>query len=130
MRASVGLGALLLLAGCAGSGGDEVAAACVGPQLGLAPAAAAVGDDLTVTVEWLREGCDDTGGADEERPVSDVPVVLVQGGTRVQLGTVSGRGDRYAGSLTASVPGEARPGPATVVLEHGGSPAVDLTVLP
>ena len=130
MRSQAGVvPALLLAALLAGCGrGPGAAASCVGPQLTLTPARAAVGEDVTVSVEWLREGCNDYSGADEERPLTDVPVVFVQGGTRVLLGTVSGSGDRHAGSLTAPVPGWAGPGTAAVRLEHGGTPSVDLTV--
>ena len=116
-----------LLAGCAG-GGAGAAASCVGPLVSLSPASAAVGDEVTVDVEWLREGCNDTPGADEERALIDVPVSFVQGGTEVRLGTVSGTGERYAGTLTTAVPSAGVPGPAVVVVGEGSSAA--LTVLP
>jgi hypothetical protein len=81
-----------------------------------------VGDDVTVRVDWLREGCDDYSGADEERSPTDVPVVFVQGGTRVPLGTVSGSGDRHAGDLTVPLP-EAAPGAARIELGVPAEPA-------
>jgi hypothetical protein len=124
-----GTSALLLaalLAGCGGGGG--AAASCVGPTVTLTPARAAVGEDVTVRVEWLREGCNDHTGADEERPLTDVPVTFVQGDTRVPLGTVSGAGDHHAGTLTAPLP-EAAPGAASIELGVPAEPA-ELTVLP
>ena len=83
---------------------------------------------MTVRVEWLHEGCDDHSGADEERPLTDVPVAFVQGGTEVRLGTVSGTGERYAGTLTAVVPPGGVPGAAVVTVGEGSTAA--LTVLP
>jgi hypothetical protein len=118
----------VLLTGCGAGGAAGAAASCVGPQLTLVPDRAAAGQQVTLSVEWLREGCDDHTGADEERPLTDVPVSFVQGATTVPLGAVSGTGDRYAGSLTVAVPGDAGPGPAEVRLGAGGR--ADLTVLP
>jgi hypothetical protein len=130
MRSPAGAAVVLLSAlvssGCAGSGG--VAASCVGPQVALTPAEAAVGERVTVTVEWLREGCNDYTGADEERASVDVPVSFVQGDTRVHLGAVSGTGDRFSATLTATVPADGAAGPAEVVV--GDSATADLTVLP
>ena len=118
-----------LLAGCT-AGGSGIAASCVGPSMTLTPTAAAVGEDVTVAVEWLREGCNDYSGADEERPLTDVPVTFVQDGARVPLGTVGGTGERYAGRLTAPVPQQAVPGAAAVVLGEGEAVTADLVVLP
>ena len=118
---------MLLLVGC-GTGGAGAAASCVGPQVTLAPGAAAVGEEITVTVEWLREGCNDHSGADEERPRTDVAVSFVQGESEVPLGTVSGTGERFSGTLTAVVPAVGRPGVATVGVGPGAS--AELTVLP
>jgi hypothetical protein len=132
MRSPTGLVAALLLAlasGCtSGGAGAGAAASCVGPQVTVSPAEVAVGDDVLVSVEWLREGCNDHTGADEEQPLTDVPVSFVQGDTTVLLGTVSGTGDRYTGSLTAAVPVTGVPGAATVTVLHGN--AAPLTVLP
>jgi hypothetical protein len=118
----------VLATGCGAGGGAGAASSCVGPQLTLVPDRAAVGQEVTVGVEWLREGCDDHPGADEERPLTDVPVSFVQGATEVRLGTVSGTGDRHAGSVTVTVPSSAGPGPAEVRLGAGGR--AGLTVLP
>jgi hypothetical protein len=118
----------LLLAGC-GADGLGGAASCVGPSVTLDPVQARVGDDVTVTVEWLHEGCNDHDGADEERALRDVPVSFMQGGTRVLLGTVSGTGERYTGSLAAPVPAEAAPGAAVIAVGGDGNTA-DLTVAP
>jgi len=126
MRPVAGVVAVLLLAGCSASG-PGAAASCVGPAVTLDPARARAGEAVTVTVEWLREGCNDHTGADEERALTDVPVSFVQGGVRVLLGTVSGSGERYTGALPARVPAQAAPGAAEVTLGHV---TTRLTVLP
>ena len=117
-----------LLTACAGGGGDGAAASCVGPQVTLEPDRAAVGDVVSVTVEWLRDGCNDYSGADEEHALTDVPVSFVQGGRTVSLGTVSGTGDRFSGQLATAVPAGGVPGPAVVTV--GAYGRADLTVLP
>jgi len=121
---------LALLAGCSAGGGGTSAAACAGPQLTLSPAEATVGQQVTATVEWLHSGCDDTGGADEERPLVDVPVSFVQGGTTVLLDEVSGTGERYSATLVFPVPAEATPGPAELTVAGSGVLPATLTVLP
>jgi hypothetical protein len=129
MRSPVpALAVLVLLTGCGGGAGGGAAASCVGPQVTLEPDRAAVGDAVSVGVEWLREGCNDYSGADEEHALTDVPVSFVQGGRTVSLGTVSGTGDRFSGQLATAVPAGGVPGPAAVTVgAYGGA---DLTVLP
>jgi len=129
MRPGAGVVAVLLLAGCsAGSAG--AAASCVGPVMTVDPAQARGGDPVTVTVEWLHEGCNDHSGADEERPLTDVPVSFVQDGVRVLLGRVSGTGERYTGTLTVPLPAQATPGAAGVALGSAEGTTTRLTVLP
>jgi len=122
--------ALGLLAGCSAGGGGTSAASCTGPQVTLAPTQAAVGQEVTATVEWLHSGCNDTGGADEERPLVDVPVSFVQGSTTVLLDEVSGAGERYSATLVFPVPAEATPGPAGLAVAGSGVSPTTFTVLP
>ncbi|GAB3353509.1 hypothetical protein [Modestobacter lapidis] len=119
----------LLLAGC-GAGGGAVAA-CVGPQVTLSPTEGPPGTPVTAEFEWLREGCNDYPGADEETAMVDVPVSFVQGGVEVPLGTVTGRGERWSATLQFTVPDESRPGGAGIRLHHAdGAVPTGFTVLP
>ena len=120
------------LAGCGGGGvggGVGGGASCAGPQLSVSPTQARPGDQVTVSVEWLHEGCDDTGGPSDERPAT-ATVVFVQGAEETALGTVAGAGETYAATLTAVVPAGATPGVSTVGLGDGWGVGTDVTVLP
>ena len=134
MRTGAAGGAVIVivgvLAGCGGGGNGTSAASCTGPQVTFSPAQAVVGQEVTATVEWLRSGCDDTGGADEERPLVDVPVSFVQGSTSVPLGEVSAAGARYGATVVFPVPAAAVPGPAGLGVAGFGDLSATLTVLP
>jgi hypothetical protein len=75
---------------------------------------------VELTVQRLHEGCNDYGGADEERPRSDVPVYFTQQDTETMVGTMSAAGERYRATLRFEVPLTARPGSAVLHLgpEH------------
>ena len=125
------LGALLL-AGCGAGGGagGGVAASCVGPQVTLTPAEGPPGTPVTAAFEWLREGCNDHTGADEESALVDVPVSFEPTEGTVQLGTVTGSGERWAATLVFTVPDAAVPGPAAVRLGTEYPEPSLVTVLP
>jgi hypothetical protein len=111
----------VLLATACGPGGTGASASCVGPQLvALSPDHGPALSSIDVTVDWLREGCNDYSGADEERPWSDVQVYFAQQETRTLVGTMTGAGDRYSATLRFQVPPAATPGPAILYLgpEH------------
>lgn len=118
----------LLLAGC-GSGGG-VAASCVGPQVTLTPTEGPPGTPVTAAFEWLRQGCDDHPGADEESALVDVPVSFDTGGTAVPLGSVTGSGERWADTLVFTVPDTTLPGPAGIRLGPDFPEPTPFTVLP
>jgi hypothetical protein len=127
------IGSSLLAAGLLSACGGPpagVAASCVGPQLTLTPAEGTPGTPVTAAFEWLHEGCNDYSGADEERPLVDVPVTFVQGGLEVPLGTVTGSGERWADALAFGVPDAALPGPAEIRLDGSAAGATPFTVLP
>ncbi|MGY1855173.1 hypothetical protein [Modestobacter sp. SYSU DS0290] len=134
MRGVLPAAAVLVLAGgCTGGGGAGVAGGCTGPQLSVAPAEARVGEEVTISVEWLHEGCDDTGrGLEEERPAT-ASAVLVQDGAVTTLGALTGRGERFSDQLDVTLPAGAVPGPASVALETGDGSSrggsADLVVL-
>lgn len=118
-----GVVALLLVAAC--GSGSGTAASCAGPQLvALTPEHVAAGAAVTVTVEWLHDGCNDTinvgaGGphpANEETPRTNVPLYFAQQPDEKLVGTMSGSGAHYRGVLRFAVPSSARPGPATLLL--------------
>jgi len=111
-------GVLLWLAGCGHSTTSGVAASCVGPQPAVAPAAAAPGEQVAFSVEWLYSGCRDTVPSDEiEKPLLDVSVEMVQGGRSAVVGTVSGTGEHFSGALRFALPAWLQPGPAELVLD-------------
>jgi hypothetical protein len=130
-RAIGTVAAVLLVAGCGPSVTSGAGASCAGPQPALAPARAAVGQQITYTVDFLATGCRDTVPSDEVvRPLHGVPVEIVQGSGHAVVGTVSGSGERYTGSLSFAVPAWLRPGTADVVL-HGPVPTrLPFTVVP
>ena len=104
-----------LVAACGTAG--ATAASCVGPRAALSPASAAPGQQVAYTVEWLHSGCRDTVPSDEvEKPLLDVPVEVVQGFASAVVGTVSGTGAHFRGSLTFALPAWLRPGTAELVL--------------
>ena len=115
--------ALMLVAACGAGGGAS--ASCVGPQLvSLSPGTGAADASVTLTVDWLRNGCNDTvvvgpdgpHPADEETPRTDVPVYFSQQPDETLVGTMSGTGAHFRGSIRFVVPRTARPGPATLLL--------------
>jgi hypothetical protein len=104
-------------------------ASCVGPELAVLPAGAppppvvSVSAEVTVTGEWFRSGCDDTGqgsgcGApeSEEAPLEDVELHLEQDGRSVPLGTADAadKDRRYAIAWDVELPAGLRPGPAVL----------------
>ncbi|GAB4082435.1 hypothetical protein GCU67_10690 [Modestobacter muralis] len=116
---------LALLPGCTGA-----QASCAAPEMSVAPSQARVGDQVVVTMARLQESCSGDDGSDEDRPLTEVPVSFVQGGTRVPLARVAGRGDGFAGSITVPVPAQAVPGAALVTAGDTDWLTVPLTVLP
>jgi hypothetical protein len=103
----------------------------VGPQLALSPVAAAAGQEVALSVEWLHSGCADTyPGADTEAPLVDVQVETVQGAARAVVGTVSGTGPHVSGALRFALPRWLRPGTAELVLDAPGSGRLPFTVVP
>ncbi len=114
------------LSGCAA--GSAPAASCAAPLVRVAPAEARAGDQVVVTVTGLHEGCNDHNGADEERPMLDVPITFLQGDTGRLVGEVSGTGETYAGRASIAVPADAEPGPATVSV--AATFTAELIVLP
>jgi hypothetical protein len=107
------------------------AGSCAGPQAALAPQRAAVGQQVTYTVEWLAIGCRDTEPSDEVvEPLRDVGVEVVQGSGHAVVGRVSGAGERYSGSLRFVLPVWLRPGTAEVVLHAPAPERLTFTVAP
>ena len=116
----------------------HAAASCVGPTLAVGPVAAEgtaqppavmeLAAVVTVTGEWFRTGCDDTGQgsgcrapASEEAPMRDVALRLEQGTASALLGAADAadRQDRYGIRWRVRVPPGFRAGPAE--LSAGGS---------
>jgi hypothetical protein len=130
-RAIVMAGTLFAAAGCGTSTASGVGGSCAGPQPSLSPDRAAVGQQVTYTVDFLATGCRDTNPSDEVvKPLPGVPVEIVQAGSHAVVGTVSGAGDRYTGSLTFAVPAWLHPGTAEVVLPDPVRNQLSFTVLP
>ena len=119
-----------VLTACGPSGGVGAAGSCVGPQVTLTPAEGTPGSPVTAAFEWLREGCNDHTGADEESALVDVPVTFDSGGTQVPLGSVTGSGERWADTLVFTVPDTALPGPAGIRLGPDFPEPTPFTVLP
>jgi hypothetical protein len=129
-RAIATVAAVLVLAGCGTSTTSGVGGSCAGPQPALAPDRAAVGQQVTYTVDFLATGCRDTDPSDEVvQPLRGVPVEVVQGSAHVVVGTVSGSGERYTGSLTFALPAWLRPGTAEVLPDPVPS-RLPFTVMP
>jgi hypothetical protein len=130
-RAIALVAALLAVAGCGTAATAGTAASCVGPQPALAPDRAAVGQQVTYTVEWLTIGCRDTNPSDEVvRPLRDVRVEVVQGSGHAVVGRVSGTGEHFSGSLTFALPAWLRPGTAEIVLYAPVDEHLPFTVVP
>lgn len=127
-RMWAGPAAVLLATGCA-AGGPGAAAGCVGPELvALTPDRGSASTSVEMTVEWLREGCNDHTGADEERPSEDVPVYFSQQDGETLVGTMTGAGERYRDTLRFQVPATATPGPAELYLGTVVVPIATFTV--
>jgi hypothetical protein len=111
---------MLLVTACGAGANAGGAASCVGPQLvALSPHHGPAQTSIGMTVEWLREGCNDTNGADEEKPRT-APVYFGQQHTETLVGTMTGSGEHYRAALRFDVPSTATPGPAVLYLgsEH------------
>ena len=120
--------------------GGPAAADCAGPSLSLAGADGAAGSLPVVTLEGPTEvvgrgfvdGCDDTGGGsvwgcgsgegEVETPLSDVELVVRQGGRTWELGTADAgtAADGRLGQVAwqAQLPSGLEPGRAVLVAGH------------
>ena len=91
---------------------------------------------VTLTVEFLHDGCSDTFtiGPDGPKPVEtetprrNVPVYFVQQSDETLVGTMSGTGAHFSGTLRFVVPSSARPGAATLLLGPERDPIAAFTV--
>lgn len=114
-------------------------ASCLGPSIAVGTAvdvrnpptsggSLIAGQRVTVTGEWFRSGCDDTGASavgcstgsgqrSTEAPLTEVQLVLRQGQSRWTIDTrdAAGRSDRYAVAWQGRIPKAARPGPAELM---------------
>lgn len=145
---------VLVALGCAVALGVVVpgpaSASCVGPEISVGGAAADTsagapvlhpGQQIDVSGEWFRDGCDDTGGggvagpadgpgcsgpaaaaspasrlAATERPMQDVVLALEQGRQRWQLAVADARDDASSSiRWTATVPADVGEGTAVLV---------------
>ncbi|MDQ1661808.1 MAG: hypothetical protein QOJ68_1788 [Blastococcus sp.] len=111
---------LLLVTACGAGANAGAAASCVAPQLvALSPQSGPARTSISMTVEWLHEGCHDTNGPDEQRPRT-APVYFSQQHVETLVGTMTGSGEHYRAALRFDVPATATPGPAVLHLgpEH------------
>jgi hypothetical protein len=132
-RRPIGLiAAVVAAAGCgATTGTSGVGGSCAGPLPTVAPTAAAAGERVSFSVEWLHSGCRDTNpGTEVDKPLLDVPVEVAQGSLHAVVGTVSGRGERFRGVLWFPLPAWVRPGPAELLLDGPVVQRLPFTVLP
>lgn len=112
--------ALLLVPACSGRADAGAAASCVGPQLvSLSPHSAPPRRSISLTVEWLQEGCHDANGPNDVRPRT-AAVYFGQQQSETLVGTMTGAGTHYIATLRFDVPAAAVPGPAVLYLgpEH------------
>jgi hypothetical protein len=115
-RRWVAIAPILLVTACGSSAGTGTAASCVAPQLvALSPQHGRALTSVSLRVEWLRDGCNDTNGADEESPRT-APVYFSQQHAETRVGTMTGSGRRYTATLRFDVPTNATPGPAVLSL--------------
>ena len=117
-RSRLAVASLLLLSACGGGAG--AAASCVAPRLvTLSPEHGPARTAVSMTVQFLHEGCNDTTGAHEERPRT-VPVYFTQQHVETPVGTMTGAGRLYTATLRFDVPATATRGPAVLSLgtEH------------
>jgi hypothetical protein len=130
-RATV-LVATVVAAGCGATTGTSGAGgSCAGPLPTVAPTSAAAGERVSFSVEWLHSGCRDTNLSHEvEKPLLDVPVEVAQGSAHAVVGTVSGSGEHFSGTLRFPLPVWLRPGPAALLLDGPVVQTLPFTVLP
>lgn len=115
-RRWVVLAPLLLVSACGSGAGAGAAASCVPPRLvTLSPQHGPAQTAISLTVEFLHEGCNDTNGADEERPRT-ASVYFSQQHVETPVGTMTGAGKHYTATLRFDVPATATPGPAVLHL--------------
>ena len=90
---------------------------------GCGPTRVSRDDELVVTGELFRFGCDDTGqdsgcnsAPSEESPMRDVALVLTQGQRFWSLGSADAapKADRYRLEWRAALPAEVATGPAVL----------------
>jgi hypothetical protein len=123
--------AVVAAAGCGTTATPGVAGSCAGPLPTVAPTAAAAGERVSYSVEWLHSGCRDTNpGTEVDKPLLDVPVEVAQGSAHAVVGTVSGSGERFRGALRFLLPAWVRPGPAELLLDGPVVQRLPFTVLP
>ena len=108
-------------------------ASCAGPALALGDASSRTPGpaplvprrtSVQVTGEFFHSGCNDYSTcrpgclrstcttANEERPLQDVQLRLIQGDRSWPLGEADATGPRHATAWTVELPATARPGPA------------------
>jgi hypothetical protein len=123
------LAAALVVGGAGPAAGD-----CASPMLAYPAGEVDRGDTITVTGEAFGDACHDTGPPPAGqgvlgRPLTDVEVVIAQGGTEVVVAT--GDADAsYAFVVDVVVPAALEPGEATVHARWPGGRSPDMGAAP
>jgi hypothetical protein len=113
----IALGAAVVLLAAAGCGGESGAqASCAGPDVRVAPATVAPGDDIRVQARFLFSDCYDTGQTGTPPPSQDVRVAFRAGDRTSPLATLDAEPDGTI-DTTIQVPDDALPGPAQIAVD-------------
>ncbi|WAC66019.1 hypothetical protein OVA14_12105 [Agrococcus sp. SL85] len=116
--------AALLLSGCAAASGGSISAACAAPILHLTseePPLVVAGDAVALRIDNLSTECRDTGTygvTPAPAPTRVEPVRWLQDDIDVEIGGVETNDHGAPIAFDVVVPAEARPGFATIDLDH------------
>jgi len=124
-RAVAALGGLLVaglaLTACAGGATGGASASCAAPTIELGDSTLEPGGEVQLSVEWMTQSCEDTGGTNRAAEDVTVSLVGIAGGESVVLGRPEPTGPRYTVSGTFDLPDDLAVGPATLrVASTGG----------
>lgn len=114
------VGALLVLlsaTGCSPVGGGGGSGSCAAQEIVLADPHLTPGGQVSLSVEWMTERCEDTGGSN--RAAEDVEVTITPESTGQErvLGVLDpASGPRFTVSGSVTLPDDIPPGDATLVV--------------
>ncbi|WIB75931.1 hypothetical protein DEJ28_09505 [Curtobacterium sp. MCPF17_002] len=115
---SLVLAAVVSLTGCVSG---SASGSCAGPELELGDSSLQPGGVVRLSVDWMWQTCEDTGGTPRAADDVDVTITPSVTGEAVVLGHPEPTGERFTVSGSFALPDDLPSGDAVLaVTSHGG----------